>query len=297
MLIEWGLCLQQDRWANSCTSGTVAFEALSFSSTNGTQRQPIQDIALGCSIDSKNLKYPIIDRTQPTPVGGALGLGWGSRSFLAQTNPLSNGRFSYCFKANKTTRTYLRFGNDIVPPPNPQTTNIIQLKGSAAYYVNLQGISVNGVKLDITEVDFAVKSDGTGGVVLDSGTLFTVFVTPVYKNVLTALEEVFSNNKNMQKFTAHNYNFTNLCYEELSPEGRKSIPNFTFHLLGAYVEVKPQDLFVYAEFKGKNLFCLAMLTNDFRSAIGAQQQLNQKFVHDTKAKLVSFGPEDCEKNS
>ena len=77
---------------------------------------------------------------------------------------------------------------------------------------------------------------------------------------------------------------------------RKNLPVVTFHLENADIEVKPEAIFLFREFEGKNVFCLSMLSDDSKTIIGAYQQMKQKFVYDTKARVLSFGPEDCEKN-
>jgi hypothetical protein len=53
---------------------------------------------------------------------------------------------------------------------------------------------------------------------------------------------------------------------------------------------------MFREFEGKILFCLSMLSDDSNTIIGAYQQMEQKFVYDTKAQVLGFGLEDCEKN-
>ncbi|KAJ6961402.1 hypothetical protein NC652_000350 [Populus alba x Populus x berolinensis] len=77
---------------------------------------------------------------------------------------------------------------------------------------------------------------------------------------------------------------------------RKNLPVVTFHSENADIEVKPEAIFLFREFEGKNVFCLSMLSDDSKTIIGAYQQMKQKFVYDTKARVLSFGPEDCEKN-
>lgn len=39
-----------------------------------------------------------------------------------------------------------------------------------------------------------------------------------------------------------------------------------------------------------------MLSDDSKTINGAYQQTKQEFVYDTKARVQSFGLEDCEKN-
>ncbi|KAJ6428089.1 hypothetical protein OIU84_023497 [Salix udensis] len=245
----------------SYTSGNLAKETFTFYSSHGKQ-EALEDITFGCSTDSRNMKY----------------------AFLFDKNP-------------RTTpmNTYLRFGKHIVKSKNLQTTRIMQVKPSAAYHVNLLGISVNGVKLNITKTDLAVRKDGSRGCSIDAGTLATLLVKPVFDTLHAALADHLSRNQNLKRWIIHKLH-KDLCYEQLSGAGRENLPVVTFHLENADLEVKPGAIFLFREFEGKNVFCLSMLSDDSKTIIGAYQQMKQKFVYDTKARVLSFGPEDCEKN-
>ncbi|KAJ4828506.1 hypothetical protein Tsubulata_046229 [Turnera subulata] len=77
----------------------------------------------------------------------------------------------------------------------------------------------------------------------------------------------------------------------------------TFHLENADFEVQPEGLFLFAALpedfskdipKGTTALCFAVFPSDFRTVIGALQQIGQKLVYDTRAKQLSFGPEVCD---
>ncbi|CAK7339344.1 unnamed protein product [Dovyalis caffra] len=276
----------------SYTSGILANETFTLYSSRG-KRTALKDITFGCSTDSKNMKYAFL--LDKNPVSGVLGMGWGPRSFLAQLGSTSDGKFSYCIIPNNTHNTYLRFGKHIVKSKNLQTTKIMQVKPSSAYHVNLLDISVNGVKLNITKTALAVKKNGSGGCVIDAGTLATLLVKPIFDTLHTALADHMSSNQNLKRRIIHSLH-KDLCYEELSDAGRKNLPVVIFHLENADLEVKPEAIFLFREFQGKNVFCLSMLSDVSKTIIGAYQQMKQKFVYDTKAQVLSFGPDDCEKN-
>ncbi|CAK7339347.1 unnamed protein product [Dovyalis caffra] len=281
----------------SYTSGTLGTETLTLSSSNG-KLEALKDIILGFSTDTRNSKYALLTTMNiSNPVSGVLGLGRGPQSFLAQIDSLSDGKFSYCIKENNTQNTYLRFGKDVRPPKNPQTTKLVQAKTSPAYYVNLLGISVNGVKLNISKTDFDLKSDGSGGCVLDSGTMVSLLVMPAFDTLHKALESNLSSNPHLKRVIIHPKH-KDLCYKELSPEGRKQIPTVKFHLENADLEISPGSLFLSGIVpSGDNIICLAILGTPSRNAIGAFQQKDHKFVYDTKAQVLSFGPEDCNQDS
>ncbi|KAJ4822222.1 hypothetical protein Tsubulata_020297 [Turnera subulata] len=290
--------------AGSYTSGVLATETFTFQSSDGTSL-PIPNISFGCSRDSKNIKYVAASRPFLNPTSGVLSLGWGPRSFLSQIDSMSQGKFSYCIKPNNTKKTFLKFGKEVTPPKNPHITPISQVGNLSSYYVNLQGISVGGVRLNFGPSDFALNKDGTGGTVIDSGALFALFKPPVYGALFATLEATLSKNKFLKRVVFHK-GFKDLCYVELSPEARKTIPGMTFHLENnADFEVKPEGLFLFAVLpedtkdipKGTTALCFAAFPSEFRTAIGALQQIGQKVVYDTKAKQLSFGPEDCDETS
>ena len=288
-----GLCAYNVTYGpGSYTSGNLANETFTFYSNHG-KHTALKSISFGCSTDSRNMIYAFL--LDKNPVSGVLGMGWGPRSFLAQLGSISHGKFSYCITANNTHNTYLRFGKHVVKSKNLQTTKIMQVKPSAAYHVNLLGISVNGVKLNITKTDLAVRKDGSRGCIIDAGTLATLLVKPIFDTLHTALANHLPSNQNLKRWVIHKLH-KDLCYEQLSDAGRKNLPVVTFHLENADLEVKPEAIFLFREFEGKNVFCLSMLSDDSKTIIGAYQQMKQKFVYDTKARVLSFGPEDCEKN-
>lgn len=74
----------------------------------------------------------------------------------------------------------------------------MQVKPSAAYHVNFLGISVNGVKLNITKTDLAVRKDGSRGCIMDAGTLATLLVKPIFDTLHTALADHLSSNQNLK---------------------------------------------------------------------------------------------------
>ncbi|KAL9386327.1 hypothetical protein Peur_019451 [Populus x canadensis] len=144
-------------------------------------------------------------------------------------------------------------------------------KPSSAYYMNLLGININGVELNISKTDLAIEKDGGGGCVIDCGTLATMLVKPIFDTLHTALADHLSSNQNLKRRIIHKLH-KDLCCEELSDDGRKNLPVVTFHFENAGLDVKPEAVFMF------------------------HQQLKQKFVYDTKAQVLGFGLEDCEKN-
>lgn len=142
----------------------------------------------------------------------------------AHTAPIL--RFSYCIKAVKPRKF----------------TNYVQ---RLCNYVNLLGINVNGVKLNISKTDLAIEEDGGGGCVIDCGALApTLLVKPIFDTLHTAMADHLSSNQNLKRRIIHK----DLCCEELSDDGRKNLPVATFHFENADLDVKPEAAFMFLEF-------------------------------------------------
>ncbi|KAF9625071.1 hypothetical protein IFM89_017874 [Coptis chinensis] len=106
---------------------------------------------------------------------GILGLGRSSLTFPSQINKPS----SYCLVDKDSTRSWtLKFGsiatfNDAITTPSIRNSRI-----AIFYYIGLTGVSVGGQMLPISPSVFAriaTNPSGSGGVLVDSGTVVTRF--------------------------------------------------------------------------------------------------------------------------
>ncbi|EYU46724.1 hypothetical protein ABFS82_04G015100 [Erythranthe guttata] len=280
----------------STTNGILAREAFYLTSKNGGLAK-IENIEFGCGLDN-NLDAL---NWRNNKVAGIMGLGWEDTSFVKQVGPQIKGIFSYCLPVltSKTPSTYLRFGNDIVHQENSKSTPIyMKHKDSSPYYVDLQGITVNRTRLNISPRVFDFKSNGNlGGCTIDSGTPFSRIVGPAFDILKTELEKYFSRFRNLKKIKG-NLDL-DLCYERSKPEKYNNLPEVTFHLRGADFVMKAEAVF---QVVGRSItrlreyFCLAMVPHSTDSTIGSHQQTNHRLIHDTKNKKLVFYPVDCAKN-
>ncbi|KAM1033163.1 hypothetical protein TB2_036186 [Malus domestica] len=92
------------------------------------------------------------------------------------------------------------------------------------------------------------------------------------------------------------------CYEVVNKQAFTRYPWITFHFdnnADLNLEYGP-TFFVVENESGNMEFCLAILPepdNHSLNAIGAFQQINSRFIYDTKGFKLFFGPENCFKNS
>ncbi|KAL6968445.1 hypothetical protein U1Q18_034248 [Sarracenia purpurea var. burkii] len=292
---------------NTYTSGFLAKETFYFTSKNW-KIEKVENITFGCGLNN-SMEYGFDKNNK---IAGIMGLGWGPNNFVDQIGSQSDGKFSYCLPvmnfqtASRRIKSYLRFGKDIPIPKRAGTlgiTGLYKIKNKPVYYLNLEGISLNGKRLDLSSEVFGLRGNGnSGGCTIDSGMGYSRIVKPAYDVLLLELDNHFSRNNNLKRYPANPLELE-LCYEREKPEGFKNLPNITFHFRGARANLalKPEGSFEVIDKKSskrsREYFCLAMLPDNKKTSIGAHQQTNHRIIYDTKGKQLSFYPENCMKNS
>ncbi|KAF7129426.1 hypothetical protein RHSIM_Rhsim10G0142300 [Rhododendron simsii] len=113
---------------------------------------------------------------------GVVGLGRGPLSLVSQ---LDEPKFSYSLNSiNGTKPSALLMGSQArvnFSSGAVKTTPLIQNPVIPTfYYISLQGITVGSVKLAINETTFALNANGTGGIIIDSGTSMTYLVESAF---------------------------------------------------------------------------------------------------------------------
>ncbi|PSS06440.1 Aspartic proteinase [Actinidia chinensis var. chinensis] len=288
---------------NTYSKGFLARETFYFNSNNN-KIEKVENITFGCGLNNK-MEYGLVKNNK---IAGIMGLGWGSDSFVNQIGPQSDGKFSYCLAAlnyqtaSRRIKSYLRFGADI--PKRVSSLGITALlrnKKKAQYYLELEGLSLNGQRLDISPEVFAMRGN-SGGCTIDSGLGYSRIVKPAYDVLLNELEKHFSRHKNLSRYLMNPLGL-GLCYKREKPDGFKNLPNITIHFKGnkADLVLSPEGSFEVVEKQNfsrkREYFCLAMVPGDEKSSIGAHQQTNHRIVYDTRGKQLLFYPENCLRNA
>ncbi|KAK4352329.1 hypothetical protein RND71_027847 [Anisodus tanguticus] len=119
------------------------------------------------------------------PPQGLLGLGRGSMSLLSQSTSLYSGVFSYCLPSFKS---YYFSGSlklsSLGQPKNIRYTPLLKSPHRPSlYYVNLTGVSVGRVLVPIAPELLAFDPITGAGTIIDSGTVITRFVQPIYNAI------------------------------------------------------------------------------------------------------------------
>ncbi|XP_026378243.1 aspartic proteinase nepenthesin-2-like [Papaver somniferum] len=189
---EAGICTYSASYPSTASSrGVLAKEKFT---VNKDQNETF-DIIMGCGFWQNGFEEFLGSgslRGKPDLVTGVLGLGSGPRSLTSQ---LQISTFSHCLKpyssgeALTVPSTYLRFGSNATIGGGGQhvsrTTFFTRPTGRGPYFLNLEGISINGLRVvGVEKKDFEYdQRTGKGGFFIDSGTPFTVMYQPHFDKV------------------------------------------------------------------------------------------------------------------
>lgn len=219
------------------------------------------------------------------PPQGLLGLGRGSMSLLSQSGSLYSGVFSYCLPSFKS----YYFSGSLILGPLGQPTNIKTtplLKNPhrpSLYYVNLTGISVGKV---LVPAEPAFDPNTGAGTIIDSGTVITRFVEPVY----AAIRDEF---RKQVKGPFSSLGAFDTCFaasnEDISPV-------VTFHFTGLDLKLPLENSLIHSS--SGSLVCLAMAAapnnvNSVLNVIANMQQQNMRIMFDVANSRLGIMRQVC----
>ncbi|GMY21184.1 aspartic proteinase nepenthesin-1-like [Fagus crenata] len=293
-ICERGLCFYVSSYiSGSFSRGIVSAENFTFTGNGGFVS--FLNVVFGAGFDNQNI---VFGRTMGpnNVIAGVFGLGAGRRSFLRQLASDTNLRFSYCLPSSSSlveTYTYLRFGNDATISGDVtrrvQTTPM--MPGIARYYVNVTGISMDGILLPIDPAVFVLQDDGNGGFAVDSGSGATFLVWNAY---------IVVKNEIIRYFWRYGWPPLeesqlpyDLCYGVVPTT--QALTTLTIHFIQANLVLDSKGVFQVID---NNMFCMVILPiNELGpSLLGAFQQVDYRFLFDVRASTMSFVPETCLNN-
>jgi hypothetical protein len=158
------------------------------------------------------------------------------------------------------------------------------------YYVGLLGLGIGDEQLPIPENNFKITEQDFGGVIVDSGTIFTKLPEPIYKVFRNAY---VAKTLNLPRAPARPPFDT--CYN-LSGLEPVQVPNVSFFFAaGPILTLKRRNILVgHESYIGDSIFCLAFVpTNHHRSIIGNTLLIGIQTSFDTVARYVGFGSNIC----
>ncbi|KAE9609080.1 hypothetical protein Lal_00020092 [Lupinus albus] len=222
------------------------------------------------------------------PAQGLLGLGRGPLSLLSQSGTQYSGVFSYClpsFKSNYFSGS-LKLG-PMGQPKNIRRTPLLRNPHRPSlYYVNLTGISVGHVLVSVPKEYLAFETTTGCGTVIDSGTVITRFVEPVYNAVRDEFRKQVTGP--FSSLGAFDTCFVK-NYETLAP-------TVTLHLEGLDLKLPLENSLIHSS--SGTLACLAMAAtpnnvNSVLNVIANLQQQNLRILFDTVNNKVGIARELC----
>ncbi|XP_057804959.1 protein ASPARTIC PROTEASE IN GUARD CELL 1-like [Salvia miltiorrhiza] len=266
-----GTCLYQVLYGDaSHTIGNFATETISFGSSGS-----VDNVAIGCGHDNGGLF---------SGAAGLLGLGGGASSLPAQIKATS---FSYCLvDRDSNSSSTLDFNS--IPPADSVAAPLVDNPSNDAYrYVAMTGISVGGEAVKFAASLLEMGSDGSGGVIVDSGTT----VTRLRRDVYGLVRDAFRNKTSALPW-AGDYALFDTCYD-LSSLSKARIPTVAFEFGGGKrVVLPPKNCMVAVDSDGK--FCLAFAgMSGELSIIGNVQQQGMRVTYDLANKYIAFSPNKC----
>jgi len=96
---------------------------------------------------------------------------------VSQLGTSMGRKFFYCLVSHTNSRSKtspLFIGNTArLKATTVSSTPILQGSSSNSYYLSLEGINVGGQSLAIPTGTFDIQSDGSNGLIIDSGTTLT----------------------------------------------------------------------------------------------------------------------------
>ena len=200
-------------------------------------------------------------------------------------------KFSYCLvsrtdSSSKTSPLFL--GNSAsLKATTVGSTPIVQGSSSNHYYLSLDEISVGGQSLAIPTGTFDIQSDGSGGLIIDSGTTLTYLQQTAYD----AVKKAMMSSINLPQADGSSVGL-DLCFNQQG-SSNASFPSMTFHFKGADYDV-PKENYLFPD-STSDIVCLAMLPSNSDFAIfGNVQQQNYQILYDNENNVLSFAPTACD---
>ncbi|CAM0913865.1 unnamed protein product [Alopecurus aequalis] len=271
----------------SVTIGQIIEDTFTFSSSDTDVAVP--SLRFGCGMNNTGIFK--------SNESGIAGFGRGALSLPSQLNV---SMFSYCFTTiiePGSSPVFLgtpdNLGANIQSTPfvpNPATS-------SPFYYLSLQGVTVGDALLPFDASVFALKDDGSGGTIIDSGTGVTTLPQAVFQSLL----EAFVSQVSLPVVNASDTR-GKMCFSTAPGADPKEVPvpKLILHLEGADWDLPRENYVLDIEDQdgtGGGL-CLVLGSSgesNNMTIIGNFQQQNMHIVYDLAANNMVFAPASCDK--
>ncbi|GAB2293817.1 hypothetical protein Dimus_028030 [Dionaea muscipula] len=259
---------------SSKTSGYLADETFTFGSDRSV---PVPNIGFGCGTQNQgSIQHG----------AGLVGMGNGPVSLPSQ---LGVNQFSYYLPGmDSTTQTgTLGLGSGANGTTTSSTVTTPLIKNSLTptfYYINPTGISVAGEQLSIPASTFAMNGNGTGGMIIDSGTTLTYLA----QNAYDLVKEAMISSTNLSTVNSSSSTGLDLCFQLPQNTSDVPLPTMVFHFQGGDLRLPTENYFIPAS---AQVICLAMGPMAEMSIYGNLFQQNTLVLYDTESWVLSLTPD------
>jgi hypothetical protein len=185
---NWGTCAgtscgyQYAYGDGSSTEGELAYETFTVTNVDGSTTA-IPNVTFGCGHNQTGISFNGAD--------GVAGMGQGQISLPSQFQNFFPDIFTYCLVSASSSSSTATVNSSTLLFGSPENTGagisslvytplLENLIFPTFYYVRMTGISVGGTLLTIPTTNFDIAVDGTGGVIFDSGTTYTLLPLDAY---------------------------------------------------------------------------------------------------------------------
>ncbi|KAL9261082.1 Aspartic proteinase nepenthesin-2-like protein [Drosera capensis] len=263
--------------------GILAKETITFGTSKKGRCTRVKNVTFGCADDWPGFKGDINGE-------GLIGLGRGTLSLISQ---LQEPQFSYCLTPlleSETSSLFLGSYALFLPRGPVRKTPIVRNPSdSTSYYISILGIIIGRKRLDIPPETFALNPDGSGGVLVDSGTTLFYMPDSAYDLVEKELTELIK----LEQYIPHNKTETaglKPCWT-IPSSGKYSFPKFILHLNGTYIELFTEN-YLYEAIPGVQ--CLAIApSHGSLSIFGNVAQQGYLVRYDLAREEYTFVPTNC----
>ncbi|CAH8357783.1 unnamed protein product [Eruca vesicaria subsp. sativa] len=223
------------------------------------------------------------------PPQGLMGLGRGPTSLISQTTSLYAGVFSYCLPSFRSF--YFSGSLKLGPTGQPRSIRYTPLLRSShrpsLYYVNLTGISVGPTLVPVDFKYLTFDSSSGAGTIIDSGTVITRFVQPVYE----AVRDEFRKQVRGPFSTLGAFD---TCF---AADNDNLAPKVTLHMTSLDLKLPVENTLIHSS--AGTLACLSMAgiplnnANAVLNVIANLQQQNLRILFDVPNSRLGIAMEAC----
>lgn len=276
-------------------------------------------VGLGASVAVDNFTFACAHTALGEPVGVA-GFGRGPLSLPGQLSPQLSGRFSYCLVSHSFRADRLIRPSPLILGRSPDTPAAAQTDGGFVYTpllhnpkhpyfysVALEAVSVGATRIQARPELARVDRAGNGGMVVDSGTTFTMLPNETYARVAEAFARAMAAAGFARADRAEEQTGLTPCYRYAASD--RGVPPLALHFRGnATVALPRRNYFMGFESEEaggsgrKGVGCLMLMNGGDASGedgggpagtLGNFQQQGFEVVYDVDAGRVGFARRRC----